>query len=101
MRQDVAEVLAVVAAPAAKMPIVGAGGKEANDTYIEQLSASAEAAVDAVVKLGVASRGHPNILPNLWIASRGVQPWLRLPRGPFEIATSTSHCHGAPPWGRS
>jgi dipeptidyl aminopeptidase/acylaminoacyl peptidase len=39
-----------------KMPIVGADGKEANDTYIEQLTASAEAAVDAVVKLGVASR---------------------------------------------
>jgi dipeptidyl aminopeptidase/acylaminoacyl peptidase len=38
------------------MPIVGADGKEANDTYIEQLSASAEAAVDAVVNLGVASR---------------------------------------------
>jgi dipeptidyl aminopeptidase/acylaminoacyl peptidase len=39
-----------------KMPIVGADGKEPNDTYIEQLTASAEAAVDAVVKLGVASR---------------------------------------------
>jgi dipeptidyl aminopeptidase/acylaminoacyl peptidase len=39
-----------------KMPIVGADGKEANDTYIEQLTSSAEAAVDAVVKLGVASR---------------------------------------------
>ncbi len=38
------------------MPIVGVEGKEANDTYIEQLTASAEAAVDAVVKLGVASR---------------------------------------------
>ncbi|WP_344708163.1 S9 family peptidase [Sphingomonas humi] len=38
------------------MPIVGVDGKEANDTYIEQLSASAEAAVDAVVNLGVASR---------------------------------------------
>lgn len=39
-----------------KMPIVGADGKEPNDTYIEQLTASAEAAVDAVVKMGVASR---------------------------------------------
>lgn len=39
-----------------KMPIVGADGKEPNDTYIEQLTSSAEAAVDAVVKLGVASR---------------------------------------------
>jgi dipeptidyl aminopeptidase/acylaminoacyl peptidase len=38
------------------MPIVGEGGAEANDTYIEQLSADAQAAVDAVVKLGVADR---------------------------------------------
>lgn len=36
-------------------PIVGAAGK-ANDTYIEQLTADAQAAVDAVVNLGVASR---------------------------------------------
>jgi dipeptidyl aminopeptidase/acylaminoacyl peptidase len=39
-----------------KMPIVGADGKEPNDTYIEQLTASAQAAVDAVVDLSVASR---------------------------------------------
>lgn len=38
------------------MPIVGANGAEANDTYVEQLVASAEAAVDAVVALGVADR---------------------------------------------
>ena len=36
-------------------PIVGAAGT-ANDTYIEQLQADAQAAVDAVVALGVASR---------------------------------------------
>jgi len=36
-------------------PIVGASGK-ANDTYVEQLTADAKAAVDAVVELGVASR---------------------------------------------
>ncbi|MBU1378347.1 MAG: prolyl oligopeptidase family serine peptidase [Alphaproteobacteria bacterium] len=36
-------------------PIVGASGK-ANDTYVEQLTADAQAAVDAVVNLGVASR---------------------------------------------
>jgi len=35
-------------------PIVGANGT-ANDTYVEQLQADAKAAVDAVVKLGVAS----------------------------------------------
>ncbi len=38
------------------MPIVGVDGAEPNDTYIEQLRASAEAAVDAVVEMGVADR---------------------------------------------
>jgi dipeptidyl aminopeptidase/acylaminoacyl peptidase len=41
-----------------KMPIVGVKGTEANDTYIEQLVASAQAAVDAVVAAGVAERGR-------------------------------------------
>jgi dipeptidyl aminopeptidase/acylaminoacyl peptidase len=41
-----------------KMPIVGAGGAEANDTYVEQLVASAQAAADAVAALGVADRGR-------------------------------------------
>lgn len=36
------------------MPIIGANGAEPNDTYIEQLTASAKAAVDAVVARGVA-----------------------------------------------
>jgi dipeptidyl aminopeptidase/acylaminoacyl peptidase len=36
------------------MPIVGADGKEPNDTYLPQLIASAEAAVNEVVKRGVA-----------------------------------------------
>ena len=36
------------------MPIVGVNGAEPNDTYIEQLTANAEAAVKAVVDLGVA-----------------------------------------------
>ncbi|GAA0869120.1 S9 family peptidase [Brevundimonas basaltis] len=38
------------------MPIVGVDGAEPNDTYIEQLTASAQAAVDAVVGMGVADR---------------------------------------------
>ncbi|WP_312128068.1 prolyl oligopeptidase family serine peptidase [Brevundimonas sp.] len=38
------------------MPIIGADGAEPNDTYVEQLVASAEAAVNAVVELGVADR---------------------------------------------
>ncbi len=40
------------------MPIVGVDGAEPNDTYIQQLSASAQAAVDAVVNLGVADRNR-------------------------------------------
>ncbi len=36
------------------MPIVGEGDLEANDTYVKQLTASAKAAVDEVVRLGVA-----------------------------------------------
>lgn len=39
------------------MPIVGAG-ETANDHYVEQLVASAEAAVDAVVARGVTDRDH-------------------------------------------
>jgi dipeptidyl aminopeptidase/acylaminoacyl peptidase len=38
------------------MPIVGANGVEANDTYVQQLVSSAQAAVDAVVNMGVADR---------------------------------------------
>ncbi|KAH9318746.1 hypothetical protein KI387_020515, partial [Taxus chinensis] len=39
------------------VPIIGEGDEEANDRYVEQLVASAEAAVDEVVRRGVA---HPN-----------------------------------------
>ncbi len=38
------------------MPIVAMDGKESNDTYVEQLTASAEAAVDKIVEMGVADR---------------------------------------------
>ncbi|MDK2126179.1 alpha/beta hydrolase family protein [Parachitinimonas caeni] len=40
------------------MPIIGEGKKEPNDTYLEQLTASAKAAVDEVVRLGVADRNR-------------------------------------------
>jgi len=40
------------------MPIVGREGVEPNDTYVQQLTASAQAAVDAVVALGVADRNR-------------------------------------------
>lgn len=39
------------------IPIIGEGDQEANDSYIEQLVASAEAAVDEVIRRGVA---HPS-----------------------------------------
>ena len=38
------------------MPIVGERGKEANDTFLPQLIASAESAINEVVKRGVADR---------------------------------------------
>ena len=38
------------------MPIIGVNGAEANDTYVEQLVSSAQAAVDAVVGMGMADR---------------------------------------------
>ncbi len=38
------------------MPIVGEGDEEPNDTYVKQLVASAQAAVDEVVRRGVADR---------------------------------------------
>lgn len=40
------------------MPIVGEGDQEPNDKYIQQLVASAKAAVDEVVRRGVAERGR-------------------------------------------
>jgi dipeptidyl aminopeptidase/acylaminoacyl peptidase len=40
------------------MPIVGEGDKEPNDTYVEQLVMSAEAAVDKVVEMGLADRAR-------------------------------------------
>jgi dipeptidyl aminopeptidase/acylaminoacyl peptidase len=42
------------------MPIIGPG-ETANDTYVEQLVASAQAAVDKVVSLGVTDRDHIGI----------------------------------------
>jgi dipeptidyl aminopeptidase/acylaminoacyl peptidase len=40
------------------MPIIGEGDEQPNDTYVQQLVASAEAAVDEVVRRGVAERGR-------------------------------------------
>jgi len=38
------------------MPIIGMDGKEPNDTYVPQLVASAQAAVDHIVGMGIADR---------------------------------------------
>ncbi|MEE7566824.1 S9 family peptidase, partial [Xanthomonas sp. Kuri4-3] len=46
----------VLASPS--MPIVGEGEQEPNDTYLPQLIANAQAAVDEVVRRGVADRGR-------------------------------------------
>jgi dipeptidyl aminopeptidase/acylaminoacyl peptidase len=43
------------------MPIVARNGQESNDTYVEQLVASAEAAVDTLVAMGVADRSRIGI----------------------------------------
>jgi dipeptidyl aminopeptidase/acylaminoacyl peptidase len=40
------------------MPIIGAGETEPNDTYVQQLVADAQAAVDEVVRRGVADRAR-------------------------------------------
>jgi dipeptidyl aminopeptidase/acylaminoacyl peptidase len=41
-----------------KMPILGRGGKEPNDSYVEQLVASAKAAIDFLVERGVGDRNR-------------------------------------------
>eukprot|EP00898_Chlorokybus_atmophyticus_P008599 jgi/Chlat1/8740/Chrsp9S08567 len=40
------------------MPIIGEGDQEPNETYVEQLTASAKAAVDEVIRRGVAHPGQ-------------------------------------------
>jgi dipeptidyl aminopeptidase/acylaminoacyl peptidase len=42
----------------ATIPIVGEGGKEPNDTYVDQLLAGAKAAIDEGVSLGVVDRSR-------------------------------------------
>ena len=43
------------------MPIVGEGDHEPNDTYVQQLVASAQAAIDKIVSMGVADRARVGI----------------------------------------
>jgi dipeptidyl aminopeptidase/acylaminoacyl peptidase len=46
----------------AQIPIIGENGKEANDTYVEQLVAGAKAAIDEGVKLGVVDRNRVAVM---------------------------------------
>jgi len=46
----------------ATIPIVGEGGAEPNDTYVEQLVASAQAAIDEGVRLGVVDRNRVAVM---------------------------------------
>jgi dipeptidyl aminopeptidase/acylaminoacyl peptidase len=43
------------------MPIVAMNGKESNDTYVEQLVSSAQAAVDKIVEMGVGDRDRVGV----------------------------------------
>ncbi len=43
------------------MPIVAMNGKESNDTYVEQLVSSAQAAVDKLVEMGVGDRDRMGV----------------------------------------
>ena len=45
----------------ATLPIIGEGDREPNDTYVEQLIAGAQAAVDYLVERGIADRKHIGI----------------------------------------
>jgi len=44
------------------IPIIGEGNAEPNDTYVEQLVASAKAAIDAGVSLGVVDRNRVGVM---------------------------------------
>jgi len=46
----------------ASIPIIGEGNSEPNDTYVEQLVASAKAAIDEGVRLGVVDRGRVAVM---------------------------------------
>ncbi len=46
----------------ATIPIIGEGGKEPNDTYVEQLLAGAKAAIDQGVSLGVVDRSRVAVM---------------------------------------
>ncbi|WP_176695882.1 aromatic ring-hydroxylating oxygenase subunit alpha [Phenylobacterium immobile] len=52
------------------------------DVTLDERWRDKPAAKAALGAAGADVRGHPNIFPNLWIASNGTQLSLRLPKGP-------------------
>ena len=92
------------------MPIVGAG-ETANDTYVEQLVASAQAAIDKVVEMGVADPdrvgvgGHSygafmtaNLLAHSRLFRAGIARSGAYNRTltPFGFQSETAHVLGGP-----
>ena len=52
------------------------------DPFMDEKWRDTPQAKEALGEVGRDTRGHPNIFPNLWIASGGTQLSLRLPKGP-------------------
>ncbi|WP_178130365.1 SRPBCC family protein [Reyranella sp. CPCC 100927] len=59
-----------------------ADAERAKATPVERRPLRTTATREAMGPVGVRAIGHPNIFPNLWISTRGLQLSLRLPRGP-------------------
>ena len=97
------------------MPIIADGGGEPNDRYVPQLVASAQAAVDEIVRLGVADRerigvgghsygafmtanllSHSNIFKRRHRAQRRLQPdadAVRVPGGAAQLLGGAGDLH--------
>jgi dipeptidyl aminopeptidase/acylaminoacyl peptidase len=80
------------------MPIIGPG-ETANDTYVEQLIASAQAAVDKVVEMGVADRDHIGVGGHSYggFMTANLLAHCRLFRAGF--AESGAYNRSLTPWG--
>ena len=59
-----------------------AAGPNPDDPQLDETWRDTPHAKDALGEAGRDTRGHPNIFPNLWVASGGTQLSLRLPKGP-------------------
>src|SRR4029078_2606530 len=81
-----------------KMPLIGAG-ETANDTHVDQLRMSSEAAVDKVVEMGVADRDRIGVGGHSYGAfmTADVLASSRLFRAGF--AERGAHTRSLTPWG--